>query len=226
MNCNCMEREGKNCIELVPIFSNLTYEEMMEVARITIDKTYEKGHMIYMAEDKGEKLYVIHQGKVKISRLSDSGKEQVIRVLGPGEFMGELSLFSHNLLKDNAETLERTTVCIIGGEELKGLMAKYPAIAFKVLEELSQRLERAESLIENINLHGVERRLAEALLGMDKGKGEITLKMTRKDLASHLGMSRETLSRKLTSFQELGLIELVGHKKIVILNREGLLEIE
>lgn len=198
----------------------------MEIARITTDKTYEKSDMIYMAGDMGEKLYVIHQGKVKISRLSDSGKEQVIRMLGPGEFMGELSLFSHNPLTDNAEALEKTTVCVINGGEIKTLMLKYPTIAFKVLEELSQRLEKAENLIENINLHGVERRLADTLLDMANSKGEINLKMSRKDLASHLGMSRETLSRKLSFFQEQGLIELIGHKRIVILDKETLMEIE
>ena len=78
------EEDGKNCIELVPIFSNLNYDEMMEIARITRDRTYEKSSMIYMAGDNDESLYVIHEGKVKISRISDSGKEQVLRVLGPG----------------------------------------------------------------------------------------------------------------------------------------------
>ena len=147
-----------------------------------------------MAGDNDESLYVIHEGKVKISRISDSGKEQVLRVLGPGEFMGELTLFSHNPLTDNAEALEKTVVCVINGAELKNLMSKYPTIAFKVLEELSQRLERAENLVENISLHSVERRLADTLLNMADDKGEIELKMSRKDLASHLGMSRETLN--------------------------------
>ena len=161
MDCSCFKRDGKNCIEIVPIFCNLTYEEMMEVARITKEKTFEKGEMIYMAGDKGEKLYVIHSGKVKITRFTDSGKEQVIRVLGSGEFMGELSLFSHLSLTDNAEALSKTVVCMIDGKKLKELMLKYPSIALKVMEELSQRLEKAENLIENISLHGVEKRIAQ-----------------------------------------------------------------
>jgi len=224
MDCNCAKGEGKNCIQLVPIFSNLNYNEMMEVARITADKTYEKGEMIYLAGEEGKKLYVIHKGKVKITRLSDTGKEQVIRVLGPGQFMGELSLFSPHPLTDNAEALEKTIVCIIDGLEIKKLMAKYPTIAIKVLEELSNRLEKAENLIENISLHGVERRLVDTLLSMANEQGEVILKMSRKDLASHLGMSRETLSRKLSAFQDLGFIEQIGHKKIIILDKEALTE--
>lgn len=226
MNCNCFSRDGKSCIEIVPIFSNLTYDEMMEVARITRERVYEKGQMIYMAGDKGEKLYVIHSGKVKITRITDSGKEQVIRVLGPGEFMGELSLFSSLPLTDNGEALTKTRVCVIDGQKLKDLMKRFPAIALKVIEELSKRLEKSESLIENISLYGVEKRIAQALINMAEGKNEIVLKMSKRDLASYLGMSQETLSRKLTAFQDMGIIKLIGHRRIILLDMEALEEIE
>lgn len=226
MDCDCFSRDGRNCIEIVPIFSNLTYEEMMEVARITKDRTYEKGEMIYMSGDKGEKLYVIHTGRVKITRITSSGKEQVIRVLGPGEFMGELSLFSPMPLTDNSEALSETVVCVIDGKELKDLMMKHSGIAFKVMEELSKRLEKAENLIESISLQGVEKRLADILIHMADEKGEIVLDMSKRDFASHMGMSQETLSRRLTIFQDTGIIDLIGHRRIKILNIEALREIE
>lgn len=226
MKCSCFINDGRNCIELVPIFSNLSQEEMLEIASITGDKTYKKGELIYMAGDQESKLYVIHKGKVKISRITEAGKEQVIRILGPGEFMGELSLFSSEPLKDNGEVLEDTTMCIIDGEALKDLMIKYPAIGFKIMEELSKRLEKTESLIENINLYSVEKRLAQTILSMANDKGEVSLKMSKRDLASHIGMSQETLSRKLSAFQELGIIKLVGHRRIILLNKSALEEID
>lgn len=225
MNCNHHTRGHSNCIEIVPIFSNLTQEEMLEVASITMEHTFEKSDMVYMAGDKGEKLFVLHTGRVKISRLSANGKEQVIRVIGPGEFMGELSLFSSLPVTDNGEALETSTMCIIEGAKLKGLMEKHPSIALKVMEELSQRLKKAENLIETINLNTVEQRLAQALLTISAGKREVLLNMTKGDFASQIGMSQETLSRKLTAFQEEGYIEQKGHRKIIILNRGGLEEI-
>jgi CRP/FNR family transcriptional regulator len=224
MSCseNCSHHSDKNCIEIVPIFSNLTFDEMMEVASITTSRTYEKGEFVYTQGDVGEKLYVIHKGRVKITRISSNGKEQVIRVVGPGEFMGELSLFSSLPMTDNGEVLEKTSLCIIEGKELKKIMIKYPTIAFKVMEELSQRLERAENLIEDINLHSVETRLAQGLIKMANKNNEVILNMTKGDFASQLGMSQETLSRKLSSFQEQGLIKQVGNRKIVLLDLEGL----
>ncbi|AKG33328.1 Crp/Fnr family transcriptional regulator [Paenibacillus durus] len=222
MNYKCQKRGVSNCIEIVPIFSSLTQEEMLEIAAITTNKTFEKGEMIYLAGDKGEKLYVIHKGHIKISRLSSNGKEQVIRVLGPGQFMGELSLFSQLPITDNGEALETSTMCLIEGGKLKELMKKFPSIAFKVMEELSRRLEKAENLIEDINLHSVEQRLAQAILKLSDGKREVKLTMTKGDFASQIGMSQETLSRKLSSFQEQGIIKLIGHRRIVILDRDRL----
>ena len=226
MKCSCLERDGINCITRVRIFNDLTHEEMLEVAKITTDKVYEKGEMIYTAGDRGQKLYVIHKGRVKITRISAEGKEHVIRALGPGEFLGELSLFSPEPLTDNAEVLETTTMCLIDGNDLKEIMVKYPAITWKVMKELSSRLSDAEDLIQDISIHSAEKRLARALLNMSDDKGEISLTMSKKDLASHMGMSQETLSRKLTSFRDLGLIRLLGHRNITILQKKALEEIE
>jgi len=223
MTCNHHQDENpSNCIEIVPIFSNLTEEEMLEIANITTEAKFDKGSYVYMANDLGGKLYVLHSGRVKISRLNINGKEQVLRIVEPGEFMGELTLLSNTPLTDNAEVLEKTLMCMIDGKKLKELMNKYPSIAFKVMEVLSKRLEQAESLIEKINLNTVEQRLALALLDLVNQKNEITLNMTKGDFASSIGMSQETLSRKLTSFQDEGIIELIGQRKIIVKNINAL----
>ncbi len=215
---------NKTCIQMVPIFSTLNYDEMMEVASITISKTYKKGEMVYLAGEKKKKLYVIHKGKVKLTRISASGKEQILTILGPGDFMGELSLFNDEPITNNAQALEDTTVCIIDGDILKEIMAKYPTIAFKVLEELSTRLKRAENLIENLGVNDVETRIVQTLLDLADEDGKIKLDISKRDLASYMGMSQETLSRKLSYFQDKGLIKQIGHRRIEILDREGLKE--
>lgn len=225
MKCNCNEREGQNCIELVPIFSNLTKDEMFEIALITSEKSLDKGEMIYMAGYKHDSLYVIHKGRVKVTRINEAGKEQIIRVLGPGEFMGELSLFTNELTKDNAIALEKTIMCKIDSQDIKAIMARFPSIAVKILEELSKRLQSAESLVEDISLLSVEKRIAKSILE-EADKDILDLKMTKGDWASFLGMSGESLSRKLSIFQEMGIIKLEGHKKIHILSREKLENIE
>jgi CRP-like cAMP-binding protein len=213
------------CIEHVPIFASLSHEEKMEIIEIASSRSFEKSETIYSAGDGGGTLFVLHTGRIKLFRLNASGKEQVLRLVEPGEFIGELSLFSSLPLTDNAQALEATTMCVLQGDRLKGLMAKYPSIAFKVMDELSRRLEKAESRIEDISLSSVTERVASALLELSGGKKEILLPMTKGDLASQLGMTQETLSRKLSALQEEGLILLKGHRKIIIRDKSGLEEI-
>ena len=225
MNCNCHQRDGRNCIELVPIFSNLSKDEMLEIAMITNEKSVPKGEVIYRAGERTDSLYVIHKGRVKITRTNEAGKEQILRLIGPGQFMGELTLFNDKPSTDTAIATENTIMCKIDGKDIKSLMGRYPTISFKILEELSKRLEKAETLVEDISLSSVERRIAKSILDLQDG-GIVNLVMTKGDWASYLGMSQETLSRKLTYLQEKGYIRLKGHRQIQILDEGSLREIE
>jgi len=192
------------------------------VAAITRARTYDKGQAIYNAGERKEKLFVVHVGKVKIYRLSQAGKEQVIRLVRPGQFFGELALFSPQASAEYALALEQSTMCVIEGPRLKTLMTTHPSIGLKVMEELSSRLDKAESLIRDIALQSVEQRLARFLLDEAQGNGEVWLKTTKGNLASQLGMSQESLSRKLASFQARGLIALKASRIITLTAKSGL----
>jgi len=208
--------ENYACLAHVPIFAGLSPAEKEEIARISVSRAYRKGETVYQAGDAGGTLFVLHAGRVKVSRLSAAGKEQVLRVAGPGEFIGELSLFSSLPLTDNAQATESAVMCVLEGGRLKELMAKYPAIAFKVMDVLSRRLEEADSLLESVTLTPVAQRVAKALLEKADAAGVVRLPMTRGDFASQLGMSQETLSRRLAAMQEEGLLTLSGRRKIIL----------
>jgi CRP/FNR family transcriptional regulator, anaerobic regulatory protein len=219
---SCEANHQGDCIKKVPIFSNLTMEEMVEISMTTTQREYKKGESIYLEGEPSENLFVIHKGKVKISKLSEEGKEQIIRILHEGDFMGELSLFTQSPFMNNAEALETTSVCIVNGKELSRLIEKNPSISLKIMKELSSRLENTERLIESIGLGNVEQRVAEILLKMSDDTGVVNLSISKRDLAAHIGMSQETLSRKLSSFQEEGWIRQEGQRKIIIINKASL----
>lgn len=219
VHSHCCSSEHETCIELVPIFKGLTEEEMLEIAGITSSRVLEKGELAYRAGEVTNTMFVVHTGKLKLYRLTANGKEQVLQIIGPGEFIGELTLFSSLPLSDFAEAMEETSICILEGAKLKELMGKYPQIAFKVMDELSRRLETAESRIESISHGSVAERLAAALLDLSAEENDINLPMSKGDWASQLGMSQETLSRKLTEFQDEALITLQGQRRIIINDR-------
>ncbi len=211
-----------SCLLIVPIFSDLAAPELDELSSIASEKRYAKGESIYRAGSRDKRLYVIHTGRVKIYRLAASGKARILRVLGPGDFMGELSILNDSPLADYAEATEDSSMCIIEGTRLKALMHKSPVLALKLLEAMSQRLDRAESLVQDMSLHSAEARLAQALVEAADGRREFELAVSKGDFASQLGMSQETLSRRLSAFQERGFIELKGLRGIVVLDPAGL----
>lgn len=234
MKHQCTHTNMKHlCISKVPIFNHLSSQEMLQITELSNRLIFEKGQIIFHPEEHSQHLFIIHIGRVKIYRLSESGKEQLLRILEPGDFMGELSLFSDIPLSSYAETLEKTEICAINRQDLHKLITKYPAISLKILEEFSIRLNRTETLLEQLNTN-VEERIISYLLELVKEKENhsseepitVTLPMSKKDFASFIGTSQETLSRRLTSFQKQGFISQSGQRKITILNKNGLQQLK
>lgn len=221
MKCDCIN-DVELCVEVVPIFNSLSFEEKLELLKYANHKQYRKGEIIYKPLDKQEYLYIVHQGKIKLSRYSIDGKEQIIRILEKGEFTGELSIFSNESLPDYAIALEDTNICMLKGEVIKDYIERKPSIALKIIEQLSKRIDMMEELIAGISLHSVEWRLARYLLKMKDENNVVILNTTKGNFASQLGMSQETLSRKLSLFQENKYIKMITSKKIAILNINAL----
>lgn len=216
------------CIALVPIFNHLDAGQMQEIMSVTHSVEYKKGENIYRAGDQSDSLYIVSQGRVRIYRLSEAGKEQLLRILHPGEFTGELALFSEERHEAHADAMEDTSICLVKRADLTSILLKYPSIALKVLTEFSRRLEQSEKQTTRLSTEKVETRLALFLvdcLDSKHNSQEIVLPMSKKDLASYLGTTPETISRKLLELEAEGYIQQKSNKKIEILDLDGLLMI-
>jgi CRP-like cAMP-binding protein len=215
----------KSCIYQVPIFNHLEDGQMAEITEVIQSESYKKGEIIYRAGEQSDSLYVVRSGRVRIYRLSESGKEQLVRFLSPGDFTGELALFSESVHESYAEAVENTEVCLIARAELQRLLLKFPSISLKILEELSSRLEKSEKQTIRVSTEKVETRLALFIAECLDGEGamEFVLPMSKRDLASFLGTTPETISRKLTDFEQAGYIKQKPQRKIEVLNLDELL---
>lgn len=213
------------CVSLVPIFNHLEREQMDEISAAAQSISYKRGEIIYRAGDQADTLHIVSKGKIKIYRLSDSGKEQLVRILNPGDFTGELALFKKDFHESFAEAMEETAVCMIKQSDLHELLLKYPSISLKILTEFSSRLEQSEKQTTRFATEKVETRLAHFLADClsDDQSNELTLPMSRKDLASYLGTTPETISRKLSDLEIQGYIKQKAHRKIEIVDLDGLL---
>lgn len=213
----------QGCVKRVPIFNHLASEQLAEVMETVHSTHYPVGSHLFHAGDQSDTLYVIHTGKVRLYRLSDTGKEQLIRLLLPGDFTGELALFLENEHESYAEVLEDAHICKIARADLRKLIAQYPAISLRILNQLAERLEEAEQQTIRVATETVDVRLARflaELMPAKQNEGLVRLPMTRKDLAAYLGTSPETISRTLAKFENEGYLKQEGHKKIVINDME------
>lgn len=215
----------RQCIAIVPIFNHLDSSEMAEIVKETRAVTFKRGHTIYRAGDPSDGLYIVHKGRVKIYRLSDTGKEQLVRILGPGDFTGELSLFNESVHDAYADAMERVEMCVMSRDDFQNFLLKYPAISLKVLSEFSARLTQTENQAANIALESTESRIAMYLAKeVDTTQNNvINLGMSRKDLASYLGTSPETISRRLAEFEDAGYIRQISQREIEVLDLDELL---
>lgn len=214
----------KVCVSLVPIFNHLEAEQLAEIVEITYSVSYKKREILYQAGEQSDSLYIVHKGKVKNYRLTDSGKEQLVRILTPGDFTGEYALFNDSIHESYAEAMADTSICRINRSDLQALLIKYPSISMNILKTFSNRLEESERQTTLFATEKIETRIALFLTQcLEDDSNEVSLPMSKKELASYLGTTPETLSRRLTQLEKRGYIKRKSNKIIEIVNLDGLL---
>lgn len=226
---SCETCTGKYCATKAPIFSMLDKEQIGEVTSLIVRRKYKKGQIIFFEGDVSDKFYIINKGKIKIYKYTKEGKEQILYILSEGDFMGYLSLLKKSTFEFNAEALEDVGVCILTKDSFDTILKKTPEISLKILENLHDRIVSLEDLVQRLSTKDIEARIAGILVSFAKDFGEmqgseiiIDLPLSREEMANYIGVTRETISRKLTSMQDDGIIQLIGNKKIAIKNLEYL----
>lgn len=213
-------------LENLPLFGELEESEQIEVWSRVITRSYSKSNIILFEEDPGDSLFIIKEGKVKITRLSEEGKEVILSILGEGEFFGEMSLLDGESRSANVIALSDCEVFILKRDDFLNILKNTPQIAITLLEELAHRIRKSDQQIEYLSLADAENRVAMTLLRIAEETG--TFKMGRvtieelpmqQDMANMSGTSRETISRMLSDFTDKGYIERKG-KKLILLDYE------
>ena len=223
--------ENKNhlgCVNLVPIFNHLDKESQDKCASKAYSKKIKRNEYLYQAGDLDDSLYIVHQGQVRITYLAESGKEQLIRLLNPGDFTGEWTIFSEESYHENyAQATRETSICAISKQNFDELLTEYPKISRKILKIMANRLQESQKQTSSISTEDVRNRIIYYLENLTNSGFEdettLELPMSRKDLASYLGTTAETISRKFKELEEEGLIRPLVKNKLHIPSVEKLL---
>lgn len=230
MECNaCAGCRKELCATKVPIFQNLDCDEVLTLVKQIQHKRYKKGDVIFSEGESADTLYFVNDGKIKLYKYNKDGKEQIFHILSDGDFFGELDLIKTSEYKFNSKAIDDVKICTLRKSEVKSIILRNPEIALKLLESVGERLSAIENLAQNLSTNDVDARIAYLIINlMDKysedanGNKTIKLPLSREDMANYIGVTRETISRKLKKFEDESLIKLIGTKKIVVIDEEGL----
>lgn len=212
-----------NFLESVPIFSELDSDALEKIVKSGVTQTYKKDSIILSEEESGSALFVIVEGKVKVSRSSGDDKEVILAILNESDFFGEMSLLDGLARSATVIAIEDSKLFIIQRTEFLDLLKKYPEVSIALLTELTKRLRASSMKVKALSLKDAEGKVATVLLQLADDIGKIRQGIVeidhlpfQQELANMAGTSRETISRTLHSFAKKGLIELDGSKLRII----------
>ena len=193
----------------VPIFADLSSSDLEKISNKMISRNYNKGQVIILEESKGETFFVIKTGEVKVTKLSDDGREVILAILGESDFFGEMSLLDGEGRSANIVANEDSTALTLSRNDFLSCLESYPKIAISLLEELAVRLRKSDKHIESLSLSDSEHRigitiarLAEEIGTIKKGVVSIRKLPFQQDIANMAGTSRETVSRTIKLFED------------------------
>lgn len=218
---NCDAREDS-------IFCGLHEDTLHQIDRQKTVNVYQRGQNLFVEGNPPFGIYCITKGRVKLSKTTESGKEVLLRIAGPGEVIGHRSLFSESAYNASATALEDTSVCFVGKKTLQGLMSQEAGLTQNILTRMGEQMGQAEDRIVSLAKRNLRERLADTLLSLSETFGQpqedglhIDLKLTREELAGYVGSATENIIRHITEFKNEGLIKEES-KRIRIVDIEAL----
>lgn len=218
------KEEERHCVSLVPIFNALDQDDLGKISQNITSRQLAKGEILYSLNDNDDTLYIVHTGELKNYRILENGKEQLIRLLGPGAFTGEWSIFKSDIKhNDYIEALEPTEICQLTRQGFKQVLGQYPEISMSLLQHMSERLDISENQTATLAYGSITKRITSYLADLiinskvnREGTIQVELPMTRKDLASYLGTTPESVTRGFNKLEKAGVIESISNKIIQV----------
>ncbi len=219
---------NKLFLRRVQIFSELPDGDLSRFLGIVSERTYKEDEVIFHAEDPGHSLFILKSGSVKISICDRKGNEDILKIMYPFDFFGEMSLLDGQHRSATVTALEKSIALIIKREHFIELIRKSPQIALNMLALLSRRMRKTDEKIGSLRFANAYGKVAKVLVDISAEHGIrekngviVNLKLSRQELADFAGVSRETVTRILKEFESYGSLK-VDKRKITILNEAAL----
>lgn len=216
-------------IDEIELFKILSVRKKARLRLISKKTLYKKGEFVYLPGDASENLYIVADGRIKVSKISESGKELTLSFHNPGEMFGELALVHDHPRRSVAVATVSSEIWVVPKNEFNEIVLSSPQFAFLLSSIIGHRRHDLENRMEGLVFKDVPSRLANQILLLARKYGKkngnetiIHLKLSQLELANLIGATRETTSTAINEMKRSGIIE-ISQKNIIIKNMEALL---
>jgi len=199
----------------VQIFSGLSPEEMGRITTFARSLRKARGEFIYMPGDRAEFVYILRQGRIKLSVLSETGKEVAIDIIQPGEIFGEFALVDEASRSNMTQALDDVVMWVFSKRDFTNLLSTQSKLALSYIRLVGDRRRRMEKKLSDITSKAVSTRVCELLhelstdvVEVEHAAPDYLVPLTHHDVASLIGAARQTTTTVLNDLERRGIIEL------------------
>ena len=214
-------KERNEALRGIPLFRNLDEKDLAAIAGLLIDRKFPRDAIIFEDGSLGDYMYLIQEGQVKVTKMSEDGREKILEMLGPGDFFGEMALLDR---EPRSASVKTTTACVLlalSRMDFLGLLKQDHELTLELLRELARRIRETDEQIRGLSFERVESRARRLLARLAKEKVPAradrmaTSPITHQQLADLVGTSRETITRIVKDLKDEGWLEQEGKRYLV-----------
>ena len=208
-------------LQRVPLFEQLSAEELEPVALVAVPRSIPKGVRVFHEGDSSDACYIVRSGDLRVTREHPDGRAIALATLGPGDIFGELAMLDGGTRSASVETLADCELLALPAPDMRRVVAEHGRIAAKLIIALTRRLRETNERVARQSFQTVPSRVAGVLLQLipeetaPEGRTGVTVRMNQADLAQLAGTSRESVSRFLATLERAGVVR-VGRGRVTV----------
>ena len=214
-------KDRAEALRAIPLFASLEGTVLEEIAGLLIDRKFPKDAIVFEEGSSGDYMYLIREGQVKVTKMSEDGREKILEMLGAGDFVGEMALLDREPRSASVKTTLPCVLLALSRQDFLALLRENPDISMGIITELSRRIRETDEQVRGLLFERVEQRTRRILQRMarDPVEGDpehlATPTVTHQQLADLVGTSRETVTRVIKELKDSGWLAQEGKRYLV-----------
>ena len=212
--------EAVESLRNIGLFSSVGAEDLASVADLLIERRFPKHKTIVEEGLAGDYMYIIREGRVSVSKLSDDGREKILEFMEAGDFFGEMSLLDNQPRSASVRALTETRILALSRNDFLAVLRRSPDLSMAVIQELTRRLREVDEQASSLSFQRVKERTQGLLVRLAREEAgrdgvRVTPVLTHQQIADMIGTSRETVTRALKGLREQGWLSQEGKRYLV-----------